>query len=105
KRVPVSSCFSPPSPRSPHRANPTQKTKTNYCWSRFYWDCDQDVDNSSLDAKEQDDVTYVSLLFLTITNPRHFTLMTGNETDTKTHMYWSTCSGVLQLSILGFSFI
>ncbi|KPP71635.1 hypothetical protein Z043_109432, partial [Scleropages formosus] len=67
----------PPSPRSPHRANPTQKTKTNYCWSRFYWDCDQDVDNSSLDAKEQDDVTYVSPLFLTITNPRHFTLMTA----------------------------
>ena len=47
----------------------------------FRWDYDRDVDTPNLDAMARDGVkaTYVTPAFLTITNPTHFTIITGKE--------------------------
>ncbi|XP_031427606.1 ectonucleotide pyrophosphatase/phosphodiesterase family member 7 [Clupea harengus] len=72
----------------------------------FRWDYDRDVDTPNLDAMARDGVkaTYVTPAFLTITNPTHFTIITGryienhgvihnmwfNTTTLEKKSYWQT---------------
>ncbi|XP_006801727.2 ectonucleotide pyrophosphatase/phosphodiesterase family member 7-like [Neolamprologus brichardi] len=69
--------------RDTRRAQPTRNKLLLISFDGFRWNYDQDVDTPNLDKMAKDGVKaqYVTPPFITITNPTHFTLLTGRYVE------------------------